>query len=173
MPSEPASPKAATLGRDEIEIHPLQSLEDAAAFRSLNEEWIQHYFVLEPKDRETLNDPAGTILAKGGQVYLLNTAASSAPAACVALIPMGDGTFELSKMAVSPSLRGLGLGRRLLEHAIVQARALGAKRLFLGSNSILSNAVHLYESVGFTHLPPERRPSLGYARADVYMEREL
>jgi predicted GNAT family acetyltransferase len=38
-------------------------------------------------------------------------------------------------MAVSPAMRGLGIGRKLLEHAIAQARELGAKSLFLGSNS--------------------------------------
>ncbi len=33
---------------------------------------------------------------------------------CVALIPMRDGVYEISKMAVSPNLRGRGIGRRLL-----------------------------------------------------------
>jgi predicted N-acetyltransferase YhbS len=32
-----------------------------------------------------------------------------------------------SEMAVSPHLRGRGLGRRLLQHAIVKANRLGAK----------------------------------------------
>jgi len=35
------------------------------------------------------------------------------------------------------------------------------------------NAVHLYESVGFTHVPAEKLPEMHYARADVFMQMEL
>jgi putative acetyltransferase len=86
---------------------------------------------------------------------------------------MRDGVYELSKMAVSPHLRGRGLGRRLLQHAIVQAKCLGATSLFLGSNTRLKDAVHLYESVGFRHVNPETLPPMPYSRADVFMEMPL
>ena len=42
-------------------------------------------------------------------------------------------------------MRGQGIGRLLLEHAIRQARTMGAKSVFLGSNARLVSAVHLYE----------------------------
>jgi N-acetylglutamate synthase-like GNAT family acetyltransferase len=155
----------------EIEIRPLEIGEDGTAFRALNEEWISRYFVLEPKDRETLGDPENTILRKGGRVFMAY--AQNQAVGCVALIPMGEGLYELSKMAVSPQLRGQGIGRKLLEHAIAQARALGAKSLFLGSNSILKNAVHLYEAVDFRHVPPDQLPDMHYSRADVFMEMPL
>jgi putative acetyltransferase len=155
----------------EIAIRPLESAEDARAFRMLNEEWISRYFVLEPKDRETLGDPENTILRKGGRIFMVH--ADGETVGCVALIPMGDGVYELSKMAVAPAMRGLGVGRRLLEHTIAQAKALGATSLFLGSNSVLKNAVHLYESIGFRHVPPEELPDMHYARADVFMEMAL
>jgi GNAT superfamily N-acetyltransferase len=155
----------------EVEIRPLRIGEDGTAFRTLNEEWISRYFVLEPKDRETLGDPENTILRKGGRVFLAY--ATELAVGCVALIPMGDGVYELSKMAVSPVMRGQGIGRRILEHAIAEARALGAKSLFLGSSSKLKNAVHLYESIGFRHVPPDKLPDMHYARADVFMEMPL
>ena len=154
-----------------ISIRPLQIGEDGSAFRTLNEEWISRFFVLETKDRETLGDPEGTILRKGGRVYF--AWADDTVVGCVALIPVSDGVYELSKMAVSPALRGRGIGRMLLEHAIAEARALGAAALFLGSNSVLKNAVHLYEAVGFRHVPPESLPDMHYARADVFMKMEL
>ena len=94
-------------------------------------------------------------------------------AGCVALIPMRDGIYEISKMAVSPHLRGRGIGRRLLQHAIAQARSIGARSLFLGSNTRLKDAVHLYESVGFRHVEPETLPPMPYSRADVFMELSL
>jgi len=155
----------------EIEIRPLKIGEDGTAFRTLNEEWISRYFVLEPKDRETLSDPENTILRQGGQVY--QAWLNGKTVGCVALIPMGNGVYELSKMAVSPELRGGGIGRRLIEHAIAEAKALGATSLFLGSNSVLKNAVHLYESIGFRHVPKETLPDMHYARADVFMEMPL
>lgn len=158
-------------GPDTVVFRPLEIGEDGTAFRMLNEEWISRYFVLEAKDRETLGDPEGTILRKGGRVY--QAWAGDEVVGCVALIPMGDGVYELSKMAVSLAVRGRGIGRKLLEYAIAQARALGAASLFLGSNSILKNAVHLYEAVGFEHVPPESLPDMHYARADVFMRMEL
>jgi predicted GNAT family acetyltransferase len=92
---------------------------------------------------------------------------------CVALVPIQDGVYELSKLAVSPHLRGRGLGRRLLQHAIAHAKRVGVKSLFLGSNTRLKDAVHLYESVGFRHVKPETLPPMPYSRADVFMEMPL
>jgi putative acetyltransferase len=155
----------------EIEIRSLLPGDDATAFRTLNEEWINRHFTLEAKDRETLGDPENSILLKGGYVFMVY--AGDEPVGCVALIPMSDGVYELSKMAVSPRLRGQGIGRCLLQHAIDQARLLGARSLFLGSSTKLPSAIHLYESIGFRHVPPEILPPMPYARADVFMEMTL
>jgi GNAT superfamily N-acetyltransferase len=155
----------------EIEIRPLEKGDDATAFRTLNEEWITRYFTLEKKDQETLGHPGKMILEKGGHIFMAYLGHQAV--GCVALIPIGDGVYELSKMAVSPELRGLGLGRRLLQHAIAQAKLIGAKSLFLGSNAKLASAVHLYESVGFRHVPPEKIPPMPYTRANVFMEMPL
>ena len=154
-----------------LRIRSLAPGEDSTAFRTLNEEWITRHFTLEAKDRETLGDPDRTILAKGGRVYLAELAGHTV--GCVALIPMGNGVVELSKMAVAPEARGQGIGRRLLEYAIAEARLLGVTSLFLGSNTKLADAVHLYESVGFRHVAREHLPHLAYARADVFMDLPL
>ena len=81
--------------------------------------------------------------------------------------------MSLSKMAVAPGLRGQGIGRRLLEHAIAEARTMGAASLFLGSSTKLPAAVRLYESVGFRHVPREQLPQLAYVRADIFMHMPL
>jgi N-acetylglutamate synthase-like GNAT family acetyltransferase len=154
-----------------IEIRPLRTSEDRTAFRVLNEEWITRDFVLEQKDREILDDPESMILNKGGHIFIAHAGGDAV--GCVALIPVGLGVYELSKMAISPRLRGLGIGRRLLLHAVTQAKAIGAKSLFLGSSTKLKNAVHLYESVGFRHVPPETIPEMPYTRADVFMQMQL
>jgi hypothetical protein len=72
-------------------------------------------------------------------------------------------------MAVAPELRGRGTGRRLLAATIDRAHELGAGSLFLGSSTKLPNAVHLYEALGFRHVPPETL-HMPYDRADVFMQ---
>lgn len=155
----------------EIEIRPLRLGDDTTPFRVLNEEWITSYFVLEEKDKETLGDPENIILRKGGHILVAYAGAEAV--GCVALIPMGGSVYELSKMAVAPRLRGRGVGRRVLDYAIALARTIGATSLFLGSSSKLPTAIHLYESVGFRHVPAESLPPNPYARADVFMSLAL
>lgn len=161
-------PVSATLT---IEIRPLLPGDDCTAFRTLNEEWISRHFTLEAKDVETLSDPKTSILLKGGHIFMVHAGVEAV--GCVALVPMSDGVYELSKMAISPHLRGQGLGRRLLQHAIAHARLIGARSLFLGSSTKLPNAVRLYESMGFRHVPRETLPPMPYTRADVFMEMTL
>lgn len=141
----------------------------ADAWASLNEAWLTRHFVVEAKDREILDDPQGVILDKGGQVMIAEDETGRA-VGCVSLIPMDDGGFEVGKMAVHDEVKGRGLGRRLIEAAIDRARTAGAPRLYLESNSSLTPAITLYESVGFKHLPARPTP---YARADVWMELAL
>ena len=150
-----------------IEIRPLEPGADFTAFRLLNEEWITRYFVLEAKDRETLNDPEKSI--PQGRPYLYSVCRRR-PSRLRSAHPHCRRRLRTLKMAVSPLVQGRGIGRRVLEHAIDQARRIGAKSLFLGSNSRLKSAVHLYESVGFRHVPPESMPPMPYTRANVFME---
>jgi putative acetyltransferase len=140
---------------------------DAEAFRELNREWIARYFKVEEQDLIQLDDPMGNILRPGGQIVM--AIADGERIGCCALVFVKTGVFEVAKMAVSERFRGQGIGRRLLEYTIAQARKLGAHTLELASNTKLANAVHLYESLGFRHLPPERVEPSPYARANVFM----
>ncbi len=144
---------------------------DEAAFRTLNEEWITRYFAVEPKEKEVLADPRGTILDRGGRIFF--AVREGQTVGCCALIAIAPGEFEVAKMTVAESFRRAGIGRRLLEKSITEARALGARRLYLETNQKLAGAIRLYESAGFRHLPPERIVPSPYARANVYMELSL
>lgn len=144
---------------------------DAESFRDLNKEWISRYFKVEDQDLIQLNDPVGNILQPGGQIVM--AVADGERIGCCALVFVKPGVFEVAKMVVSERLRGHGIGRKLLEYTIAQAKAMGAHTLELASNSKLANAVHLYESVGFHHLPPDQIEPSPYARANVFMELHL
>ena len=144
---------------------------DRDAFRTLNEVWIEQYFRIEEKDRETLGDPETHILAKGG--YILMAERAGRAVGCCALIAQGNGGYEVAKMTVAESERGQGLGRRMLEHLIGFAREKKMARLYLETNSVLGPAIRIYEAVGFQHLPPERVKPSPYARSNVFMEMNL
>ncbi|ADV84339.1 GNAT family N-acetyltransferase [Terriglobus saanensis] len=144
---------------------------DEAAFRELNEAWIKKMFAMEAKDEATFADPRKKILEPGGRILLAE--ADGAVVGCCALVAMGPDEYEVAKMSVAEDLRGAGIGRKVLQGIIDLARRIGAKRLYLESSSKLKNAVHLYEALGFQHLPPERIVPSPYARADVYMEMAL
>ena len=150
-----------------VEIRPFEP-GDEKAFRDLNEAWIAHHFVVEEKDWEVLNDPAGQILRPGGA--LLMAFQDGVAIGTCALLAMEDGEFEVAKMTVAEKCRGQGIGKKLLTHVIDHARAMGARRLYLETNRKLTNAIHVYESLGFRHLPPEQVHPSPYARANVYME---
>lgn len=140
----------------------------AEAWRTLNEAWIARHFVIEFKDREVLDDPAGKIVGKGGCIFMAER--NGEAIGCVGLIAMPDGGFEVAKMTVTEAARGMGLGRILIQACIDKARELSAPRLYLETNSSLAPALSLYRSMGLRDLPPTDTP---YARADVFMELPL
>ena len=144
---------------------------DQPAFRKLNEEWIVRYFAIEPKDEASLADPQGIILDRGGRIFLAFR--NGEAVGCCALLAMTPGEFEVAKMAVTESSQRSGIGRHLLSTVISEARASGARRLYLETNRKLETAIRLYESLGFRHIPAERVIPSPYARANVYMELEL
>jgi ribosomal protein S18 acetylase RimI-like enzyme len=57
----------------------------------------------------------------------------------------------LAELYVVPELRGLGLGRALMKHAIEVAQRRGADYMDLGTSETDTAARHLYESMGFTN----------------------
>ncbi len=144
---------------------------DETAFKALNEAWIRLYFAMEKADLKALDDPEGYILKPGGAIVIAES--GGVPVGTCALLAMGGGGFEVAKMAVAEHVQGQGIGKKLLAHVIEHARALGAKRMYLETNHKLQSAIHVYESLGFRHLPPEKIQPSPYARADVYMELSL
>ena len=144
---------------------------DGRVFRELNEQWIAKYFVLEEKDRLTLNDPEKYILGRGGRIYFATL--DDEIVGCCALIANGPDSYEVAKMAVDESRRNLGIGKAMLGHVVEAALSLGARKLTLETNSKLMNAIHVYESLGFRHIDPSLIEPSPYKRANVFMERLL
>src|ERR1043166_4612716 len=65
------------------------------------------------------------------------------------LFPLNDITCELRKMYFLPEIRGIGLGREVLERAVSHARRLGFRPMGLETISVLERAIYLYQRFGF------------------------
>src|ERR1700744_518554 len=102
-------------------------------FRRLNEEWITKHFRMEEGDYKALDHPKEYILDKGGHIFM--ALYKGEPVGTCSLIRMEDGNYELAKMGVSPMAQGLGIGFLLGQACIDKARALGAARVYLESNT--------------------------------------
>jgi len=75
------------------------------------------------------------------------------------LRPLNPERVELRKMYLRPDVRGLGLGRALLERMLAKAKELGFAEICLETHSALREAVRLYEGYGFVPLnQPCRSP---------------
>ena len=72
----------------------------------------------------------------------------------VALQRVDDRTCELRKMYLHRGVRGRGLGRRLLEHALAEAHRLGFRLVTLETAAVLVEAVTLYRRYGFRSFTP-------------------
>jgi GNAT superfamily N-acetyltransferase len=141
----------------------------AADFKRLNLEWLERFGLLEPADLSSLEAPARTIIAVGGQIFF--AIETGLVLGTCAVLPLSAQIAELVKLAVAPVGQGRGIGRRLAITAIEHARGWGAKKVTLISNSKLVTAVRLYETLGFKHAPVPQ--DTGYATANVYMELAL
>ena len=136
-------------------------------FRALNEEWITARWQMEEADYKALDHPKEYILDKGGHIFV--ALYEDEPVGVCALCRTDDPAYdyELAKYAVSPRAQGKGIGMLLGRAAIDKARELGAKKLFLESNTQLKPALHIYRKLGFRELA-EYHPA--YERGDIQME---
>lgn len=136
-----------------------------ADFKRLNLEWLDKYNLTESHDLMVLDDPRGTILDRGGIIFL--AVAGEEVVGSAALIKEGEGVYELAKMAVATPWQGKGISRLLLDQCLEMARLWKATKLTLFSNSQLTTALLLYEKYGFRHVKVEHSP---FTTADVKME---
>ena len=99
-------------------------------------------------------DPERSISAGDAELtppagLLLVATLHAEPVGCGALKLHPGGPAELKRMWVSPAVRGLGLGRRLLADLEERAAAHGASVVRLETNRTLEEAIGLYRSAGY------------------------
>ena len=136
-------------------------------FYELNREWLQTYFYVEPYDDEILSKPNKYIIDKGGHIFFAKL--NDKVVGTIALMPLDNGLFEVTKMAVSPKHRGKKIGQHLMQYCIDYAKStMGLPKLILYSNTKLQNALYIYRKFGFVEIPVETNSK--YERCDIKME---
>ncbi|WP_413672463.1 GNAT family N-acetyltransferase [Massilia cellulosiltytica] len=123
---------------------------------------------LYPAESNHLMDIAS--LMQGDVLFLVARDVDGAAVGCAALVNKQE-YGEVKRMFVDERKRGLGTGRKLLEHLVMFARMSGLSVLRLETGIHQPEAIGLYERLGF-----ERRAPFGDYREDplsLFMEMRL
>ncbi|GAB3201975.1 putative acetyltransferase [Pontibacter aydingkolensis] len=83
-----------------------------------------------------------------------------------------EGCAELVKFYLAAGARGKGIGNKLMQQSIEQAREFGYKQLYLESFPELAKAVSMYEKAGFKPLPHALGNS-GHFACNIWMLKDL
>lgn len=145
---------------------------DAAAFRDLNLAWVEKYFTVEPEDRAQLDDAQTHILDRGGAILIAELEGDVVGTA--GLVPGHEaGVLELIKMSARSDVQGRGIGRALMDASVAKARAMGASKIWLETNTKLAAALALYRKAGFRELSGDELSASPYDRCNCQMVLEL
>jgi putative acetyltransferase len=104
--------------------------------------------LIDPAAPLPRNDPP-----RPGSIYLIAFSAEN-PVGCAALRKIDATTGEVRRLYVLPSARRVGIGRALLVRLEKEADKLGYTLLKLETGNRQHAAMALYESYGFTRIPP-------------------
>jgi len=127
----------------EVSIEPLAAA-DVAAFRALVLDVLAEFGMREDPELDAdLHSPLDAyahvwVARRDGEVV-----------GSVALRRVDDATYYLKRMYLRDSLRGQGLGARLLAVALDAARQAGARQVQLDTSTEMVAAQRLYERAGF------------------------
>jgi GNAT superfamily N-acetyltransferase len=140
--------------------------EDGRPVRRLVFDILNEYHVAADPDDSDADVMAFGAPAEG--VVQLVAEVDGEPIGSAILTPYKDGEIKLSKLFLKPEFRGRGLGREMLHRSEDEARALGYRRISLGTRALYVEAVRLYERAGWS-----RGPDLPPPGPDRYYYRDL
>lgn len=83
-----------------------------------------------------------------------------------------DGVCEMQKLYFSRKVKGMGMGRRMIAFILEKASEMKYKQCYIETLDELKDAVKLYESFGFVHLP-ESLGNTGHSSCNICMLRTL
>jgi putative acetyltransferase len=102
----------------------------------------------EEADKDILNIEE-YYLANGGEFWVIEHQNQIVGTAAYYPINRGEKAVEIRKMYLLPKVRGLGLGKYLLQQLETAIALRGFEQIWIETASILVEAVKLYESNGY------------------------
>ena len=119
---------------------------------------VGQYFAELNRRFESGFDPAASLPADDRELVapkgaFLVATVDGEPVACGAVKLISSGVGSLKRMWVAETVRGLGVGRRMLGALEDQARDLGVSTIRLETNGTLEEAIRLYRSAGYREVP--------------------
>src|SRR2546430_6444203 len=160
-----------TVKRGNVGILWATSLGQLAEVRGLFLEYAQSLgfsLCFQNFDKELAELPGMYAPPKG---RLLLATFDQANAGCAALHPLEGDVCEMKRLYVRSQFRGSGLGQRLAETAIAEARAIGYRTMRLDTIvGKMDHAIALYHGLGFRAIDPYRPNPIPGA---LYMELTL
>lgn len=115
-----------------------------------------------------LADVAGMYAAPKGIIYIAS--AKGEDVGVGALRPISDTRSEMKRVYVRESVRGLGIGKRIIDLLIAKASEIGYTSMVLDTLPKLQTAQAIYKSLGFKEIPPYYKNPLPGV---VYFEKTL
>jgi putative acetyltransferase len=145
-----------------------KQIEEARSLFREYEAWLGMSLCFQSFEEEVAGLP-GKYAPPIGRLYLAYV--DSEPAGCIALRKLEPGVCEMKRLFLRDSARGRGIGVRLIEQVIADAREIGYAKMRLDTYPPkMGKAVSLYEAHGFYEIPPYYdNPHAGV----LYMEKTL
>ena len=142
---------ASALGRGRITIEEMDPRSDEACY-CLGEYYTELARRFENGfDVSLSRDPEANDMIRPRGAFLV-AMSDGLPIGCVGLEGTEGEMAEIKRLWVTPSARGLGVGRRLMDAAENAARQLSIKTLRLDTNRALREALQLYRSTGWSEI---------------------
>ncbi len=137
------------------EIAPARSDADLDAVKALFREYVDDLdFALDFQDFDAeLAEFPGKYGPPTGALLLAKL--DGRPVGVVGLRALGDGICEMKRLYLRPAARGSGLGTRLVDAVIAEARRLGYRAMRLDTvTDAQPRAIAIYRARGFREIAP-------------------
>lgn len=111
--------------------------------------------VFDLSELPELVEPATAFARLGGRLWSADQ--EGVVVGCIAMVPAREpGLVELRKLYTLATVRGIGLGRRLIATAEAEARQWRASRIHLWTDTRFETAHRVYEKLGYRRLDETR-----------------